>query len=137
MNRPQIITTASGEELVVLPKHEYDALVGRNDLAEDDEDAALARIATEAIARIESGEDILIPMDTAEAIARGENAVKAFRAWRGLTQKALAAAAGTDQGYLSALESGRRRGSAQLLRAIADALGVPMDLLVPLRRGKG
>ena len=42
MSAPQIIRTPSGEELVVLPRAEYDALVKRSDQdAEDADDVAI------------------------------------------------------------------------------------------------
>jgi transcriptional regulator with XRE-family HTH domain len=35
------------------------------------------------------------------------------------------------QGYISDVETGRRKGTAAALRLIADTLKVPLDLLVP------
>jgi transcriptional regulator with XRE-family HTH domain len=47
-----------------------------------------------------------------------------------LVRKARAAVADISQSYLSDLEKGRRRGTAQALARIARALKVPLDLLV-------
>jgi transcriptional regulator with XRE-family HTH domain len=58
-----------------------------------------------------------------------------LRQWRdagpnGMSQLELAAAAGTTQSYISDLERGKKRGNPELLKKIARALGVPLDLLV-------
>ena len=42
-------------------------------------------------------------------ILRGDRLLKTMRKWRGLTQMQMAAQTGLAQGYLSDLESGRRR----------------------------
>jgi transcriptional regulator with XRE-family HTH domain len=48
-----------------------------------------------------------------------------------MTQAELSDAVGMTQGYLSDLENGRRRGTAESLAKLARALRVPLDLLVP------
>ena len=56
--------------------------------------------------------------------------MKVFREHRGMTQKALAEAVGVAPLYISQIERGDRRGSAKTLKKIAQALNVPLDLLV-------
>jgi len=56
----QIIKTESGEELVVLPRREYDALMARLG-DEEAEDRVLADAARQVLGRIESGEEALVP----------------------------------------------------------------------------
>jgi PHD/YefM family antitoxin component YafN of YafNO toxin-antitoxin module len=56
----QIIKTESGEELVVLPRREYDALMARLG-DEEAEDRILADAAQQVIERIKSGEEALVP----------------------------------------------------------------------------
>ncbi len=53
-----------------------------------------------------------------------------LREHRGLTQPPLAAAASISVSYLSQLESGKRRGSAQVLAKLAAALNVDLELLL-------
>ncbi len=70
-----------------------------------------------------------IPKEIVDRLADGENPVRVFREWRDLTQVDLAARSKLSQGYISDIESGRRTGTPAVLRQIADALGVPLDLL--------
>ncbi len=80
----QFIHTPGGDDLAVLPRVEYDRLVG----------------------------------------------LAAIREWRDMIQGELAAAVGISQNYLSEIETGRRKGPAELQRKFARALGVPIDLLI-------
>jgi transcriptional regulator with XRE-family HTH domain len=47
-----------------------------------------------------------------------------------MIQGELAVAVGISQNYLSEIETGRRKGPAELQKKFARALGVPLDLLV-------
>ena len=47
-----------------------------------------------------------------------------------MTQRGLARAAGVSSSSLAEIESGKKPGSAAALRAIAQALGVPMEHLL-------
>ena len=49
-----------------------------------------------------------------------------------MTQVELVAEIGITQGYLSELEAGRRKGPVALHQKIANALGVPIDLMLRL-----
>ena len=121
----QFIKLESGDELAILPRRDYERLVATE--CENEEDA---RTVAQARAALAAGADVLIPLDVADAIADGHNAVRALRKWRGMTQVQLAAAAGLKQGYVSDMEKGRRTGTAATLNAIAGALRVPLALLV-------
>jgi DNA-binding XRE family transcriptional regulator len=125
----QIIRTESGEELVVLPRREYIALLARagDEAAEDEMTRILGEEFKAALAR---GEDVALPEAVWEAIKAGESPVKVLRKHRGLTQAELAAAAGVSQGYVAELEAGRKSGAPDTLKALARALGVPLDVLV-------
>jgi len=112
-------------EVAILPRREFEALVAR---AEADEDAGTARLVIRARREV-AGED-LIPKAVADRLAAGESPVRVFREWHGLTQQQLARKSGLTQGYLSDIETGRRRGTPLRLRGLADVLKVPLDLLV-------
>ena len=57
-------------------------------------------------------------------------AVRTARAAKGLSQKELAQAAQLDPSYVSLLESGKRNPSMGIVEAIANALDVPLYLLM-------
>lgn len=122
---PVQFITVGGEEIAILPRAEYEQLV-----AVPDEDAGTARVVARARTALAEGREITVPMEVANRLADGENAVRVLRKWRGLGQNQLAAAAGVAQGFLSDIENGRRTGSAETLGAIARALSVPLDMLV-------
>lgn len=128
MSKPQIIHTEAGD-LVVLSLRDYEALCAR---AGDEaaEDVMTARIVAETSAAIERGEDVALPDHVWAEIETGAHPVRALRKHRGLTQAELAAAANLTQGYLAQIEARQKTGAPETLKAIAKALGVPLDILV-------
>ena len=126
----QIIRTESGEELVVLSRREYTALLARagDEEAEDEMTRIMGEEFKAALAR---GEDIALPEAVWEDLESGQNAIKVLRSYRGLTRAELAAAAGVSEDCIVELEEqGRARGSPEMLEAIARALRVPLDVLM-------
>ena len=71
-----------------------------------------------------------VPIDVADRLRAGENAVRVYRDHRRMAQKQLAEAAGINAVYLSQIERGRRIASARTLAATAEALGVDVDALI-------
>ena len=65
-----------------------------------------------------------------DRLAKGDNPLRVLREWRDVTQLYLSFKTKLSQGYISDVETGRRKGAAAALRRIADALKVPLDLLV-------
>jgi hypothetical protein len=125
LRSPQIIRTPDGEELVVLPRADYEALVERADHeAEDAEDVAIYDARK---AELAAGGEILPP--EVSAVLRGDSRLKAIRNWRGETQLRLTVKTGIAQGYLSDLENGRRRGTSDTITKLAQALNVPAEWL--------
>lgn len=121
MHKIQIITASNGEEMVVLPKADYDAMMAAlNSDAEDDDDVAIydAR-------KAELEAEGLLPAEVTTAILRGDHRIKALRMARGLTQQQLAAKAGLGQGFLSDLENGRRNVTDAVAKSLSIILGVP------------
>ncbi len=76
----------------------------------------------------EGGESF--PAEVLDRLLAGQNPIRVYRVHRGMTQGALAAAAGIHPVYLSQIETGKRTGSARTLAAIAEALGVTVDDLI-------
>ena len=125
-NSPQIIRTANGEELVVLPRAEYEALLGRVDQeAEDAEDVAIYDARK---AELSAG-GVVLPEAVSAAMLRGESRLKAIRNWRDMTQLHVSMKTDLGQGYLSDLESGRRTGTPETIAKLAKVLKVPVEWL--------
>src|SRR5580704_15425836 len=118
--------TARGE-IAILPRMEYEALAAK--AAEAEEDAGTARIAARARREIAAGAPLL-PKQVVDRLAKGENPVRVLREWRDVTQLYLSFKTGLSQGYISDVETGRRKGAAAALGLIAGVLRVPLDLLV-------
>ena len=55
---------------------------------------------------------------------RGDSLLKALRKWRNLNQLDMVPLAGLTQGYISDLESGKKKGSPETLQSIAKALKI-------------
>jgi DNA-binding XRE family transcriptional regulator len=123
MNR-QIITSPSGERLVVIPEDELNALIGES---EDAADVAIVRAFRD---RLAAGDEELVPAEVANRFLDGENPIRVWREYRGVTPHALAKEVGISAPYLSQIETGKREGTVKLMRRIADVLNVQIDDLV-------
>ena len=121
-------TTPNGE-LAILPRAEYEHLKKLADEAV--EDAGTARLVARAKKEIAGGMPLL-PKETVDRLANGENPIRVLREFRGWKQVDLVRAVGIVQGYLSDLETGKRKGPLELHRKIATFLEVPLDLLAPI-----
>lgn len=106
---------------MVHPKAEY--AVPIEDAADR---AALERFRN----RRAAGEEELIAAEIVDRLLDGENRIRVWREHRGLTLDLLAERAGIAQAYLSQLETGKREGEIDTLRAIAGALALTIDDLV-------
>ena len=120
----QIIEIA-GQKMAMLTVADYERLV---ELAEDHTDAAAAERAEQR--RLEGEE--YIPFELVNAIINGENALKVWREYRGISQRQLAEAAKCRLATISEIENGKAQGKPQLWRALAKALDVELDDIVPL-----
>jgi ribosome-binding protein aMBF1 (putative translation factor) len=130
MGKVQIIRTPAGEELVVLPRADYEALLSEaGAAAEMDDDADDIAIFDQRMAELNKDPSAQLPADVSAALVRGATLVRALRDWRGIRQQDLAAKAGLGQGYLSDIERGRTQGSPEAREALACALDVPKEWL--------
>jgi transcriptional regulator with XRE-family HTH domain len=128
VTKVQFIKTASGEELAILPKSEYERLAKL--IA--DEDIGTARLVHKAREKIVAGREVMVPKAIVDRLAAGGNPIRVLREWRAMTQAELVVKIGITQGYLSDLEAGKRKGPVALHQKISRALGVPIDLLLPI-----
>lgn len=105
--------TIEGRGYVLIPETDYEDLL----------DMADARAAK---ARIDAGEETW-PADVVNALIAGENPVRVFRKHRGWTMAKLAEKTGLSQPYLSEIETGKKAGSIEALKAIAGVLMLSLD----------
>lgn len=124
MGKPSIITTPSGDRMAVIPLADYECLVASA------EDAADVRAYDEVKRRLAAGEEELVPAEIANRILDGENSIKVWREYRGMTAVQLAKKADITRPYLTQVENGKRDGTVQTLRRIAKALGVSIEDLI-------
>lgn len=116
----QIIEKDGQPEWAVVPYEVYQRLVAEAEMLQDIRDYDEAKLA------LEQGAE-LIPAEVVFALLDGESPIRVWREYRCLTQQQLAQAAGISKGYLSQLESGRRKGTVDVLTAIARVLKVDLD----------
>ena len=117
--------TPGGEEMAVLPRAEFEALARKAaDIDEDEADVAMydARKAAHSPA---------LPSGVSANMVHGDSLLRAVRKWRDMTQLQIEFKTNIGQGYLSDLETGRRKGSPEVLLKLADALDVPKSWFLP------
>ena len=114
----KFITTPGGEKLAILPAEEY-------------EDMRDALVHQRAMADYRAGRSGALTLDEVQALLAAPTPLAFWRAKRGVTQVALAKAAGTTQPHVADLESGKHGGSLEVMARIAAALNVSVDSLVP------
>ncbi len=121
----QVIERNGKPEWAVVPYDTYLQLVEQAETLQDMRDYDSTKAA------LERGDEELIPSEVVYALLDGQNPVKVWRKYRGLAQVQLAQAAGISVPYLSQLESGKRKGSTEVLSAIAKALNLSLNDVVP------
>jgi ribosome-binding protein aMBF1 (putative translation factor) len=120
MAKPLVIEHEGKPTHVLLPFAEWERI---REILEDAEDL-------EAVRRVEADPNQdRIPLEVVKRLLDDENPVKVWRELRGLTQQALADAAGLPQSTIARLESGRRKGTVEQMRRLAAALGITLDTL--------
>jgi len=79
---------------------------------------------------IASGNEELFPASVVDALADGENPIKVWREYRGLTQQQVAEEIGISVPFVSQLETEKRRASIEVMKKLASMLHVEIDDLV-------
>ena len=120
----QIIEKDGQPEWAVVPYDVYQRLVAEAEMLKDVRDYDEAKLV------LASGEEELIPAEVTYTLLDGNNPIRVWREYRGLTQQQVADEAGISKPYLSQLESGQRKGTTEVLVAIARALSVSLDDVV-------
>ena len=119
----QVIEKNGKPEWAIIPYEEYQRLLAEAEMLQD------IQAYDEAKVSIARGEE-LIPSEVTFAILDGESPIRVWRKHRGMTQQQVAEKAGISKSYLSQLESGQRRGTTEVLSAVASALSVSLEDLV-------
>jgi DNA-binding XRE family transcriptional regulator len=119
----QAIEKDGKPEWAVIPYEEYQRLLEEAEMLQD------IQAYDEAKLSVAGGEE-LVPSEVTYAILDGENPIRVWREYRGLTQQQVAEKAGISKPYLSQLETGQRKGTTEVLSAIARALDVSLEDLV-------
>lgn len=119
----QVIEKNGQIEWAVVPYAAYQKLVDAAEMLAD------IRAYDEAKAQLQSDEE-LMPSQVVYTLLDGENPIRIWREYRGLTQQQLADKAAISKPYLSQLESGKRNGTTEVLQAIAQALNLSLEDVV-------
>jgi DNA-binding XRE family transcriptional regulator len=106
------IIQRKGRRFAVVPLEDFERLQRDAEMLDDIRayDAAVA----------DKGE--MFPSEVVDRLVGGENPIRVFRDYRGLTQAQLAKAGKIARPYLAEIETGRKHGSVSVLMAIAAAL---------------
>jgi DNA-binding XRE family transcriptional regulator len=115
--------TRRGKEFAVLPMDALKKLMADAEMLSD------VKAYDAAKARIERGQDELIPLEITERRLAGESPVKIWREYRGLTQEGLAKISKVSRPMIAAIESRRKKGGIGTLKKLAVALKVDLDHL--------
>lgn len=126
-------TSLRSREVVVLSREDYEQLVAlaesrrSSEPAENDEDRADNLRADRILAELASGRDETISDAELGELLDAPTPLRFWRRKRGLTQAQLAAAVGTAQSHISAIEKSEVGASFETMRRIADQLAVSLD----------
>jgi len=110
-------------DTVAVTKADYEAMIQRIADLEDTVELLQAQLE-------ETGPGIPEAVVCAE-LEEGLHPIAAWRRHFGLSAQGLAERAEVSAAYLSEIENGRKPGSIEAHKAIAEALGVPVEYLLP------
>ena len=122
---------AETAKTVTLSRAAHDALVANAEAAID-RGALRAfdqRVAAVGMAAVKAD---FLPAALLDRLLAGASPVTIWREHRGLSQRALATAAGISTSYLNEIEARRKPGSARALASIAAALRLRVEDVLPL-----
>src|ERR1039458_5817191 len=115
--------TRKGKEFAVIPVKALQRLM------EDAEMLADVKAYDAAKARLEDGDDELIPLEITERRLRGEPALRVWREHRKLTQEQLAKKSKVSRALIAAIETKRKSGSVSTWKRLGAALDVSWEQL--------
>lgn len=114
-----------GRKMALLPLEEYENLL---EALEDQADIAAAE---DAEKRRAAGEEY-VSMEMVDRLVDGENALRVWRQYRHLSIGQLSDLSGINKATISQLENDKAFGRPATWRALADALRVTVDDILPI-----
>lgn len=115
--------TRKGKEFVVIPAKALQRLMANAAMLAD------VKAYDAAKARLENGEDELIPLEITERRLKGDPALRVWREHRKLTQEQLAKRAKVSRALIAAIETKRKSGSVSTWKKLGAALDVGWEHL--------
>jgi mRNA interferase RelE/StbE len=115
--------TRKGKEFAVIPVEDLEKLMDEAEMLAD------VKAYDAAKARLEGGEDELIPLEITERRLRGEPALRIWREYRQLTQAQLAKKSKVSRALIAAIETKRKAGSVSTWKKLGVALDVSWEQL--------
>jgi DNA-binding XRE family transcriptional regulator len=115
--------TRKGKEFAVIPVKALQRLM------QDAEMLADVKAYDAAKARLENGDDELIPLEITERRLSGEPSLRIWREYRKLTQERLAKKAKVSRALIAAIETNRKSGSVGTWKKLGAALDVSWEQL--------
>ncbi|HYW37992.1 MAG TPA: helix-turn-helix transcriptional regulator [Terriglobales bacterium] len=112
-----------GKEFAVIPAKALQKLM------EDAGMLADVKAYDAARARLEAGDDELIPLEITERRLKGEPALRIWRDYRKLTQEQLAKKSKVSRALIAAIETNRKSGSVSTWKKLGAALNVSWEQL--------
>lgn len=109
------LTHKDGKPYVMIPLHEYHAMSKNGQKSTDKKSSSHS-----------SG----LPDDLIETLkSSDQHPIRVIRKYQKLTQQDLAAKAEISRPFLTEIETGKKNGSLQAIKQIADALDVSIDII--------
>lgn len=109
-----------GETYILVPRAEFETMTDALD------DRLDARAARRALAELEGREGDLLSKDDLTLIEK-HGPVRFWRTHRKMSAAALAGAAGISAGYLSEIETGKKPGTIDVMKRLAELLNVTLN----------
>jgi DNA-binding XRE family transcriptional regulator len=116
----QFIEQNGTRQYAIIPADTYALLLEKAEMLDD------IKAYDEAMA----GNDELVPSEIVDRLINGENKIKVWREYRGMSQAVLAEKADMAQSSIAQMEGGKRLGTVAAIKKIAEALNLDMDDLV-------
>lgn len=111
-------------KMITIPLEEYHSLRAAA------EDLANLQTYDRTLARLANGEEELLSAKMVKRILAGETPLRVWREIRGLTQTALAGVSNVNRVQIADIEAGRKSGSIDTLKKLAEALHITLDELI-------